>query len=139
MPTTLGVVYGANSSAGTRILQIATLSNVYSAARLAAPVGTITDVSADPRQMGNLGLRRFRCRSGHPMLREATADIVKSWKFKLPNLFRTEWKYDTIFKYHLSGKELESNETAKLTIVVESFHRIDVMSDSGKPEMQVSY
>jgi len=52
------------------------------------------------------------------MLREATADIVKSWKFKLPNLFRTEWKYDTIFKYHLSGKGLESNETAKLTIVV---------------------
>src|SRR5579864_4125621 len=66
MQTTLGVVYGATSSAGTRILQIATLSNVYSAARLAAPVGTITDVSADPRQMGNLGLRRFRCRSGHP-------------------------------------------------------------------------
>ena len=77
--------------------------------------------------------------SGHPMLREATADIVKSWKFKLPNLFRTEWKYNTVFKYHLSGKELQSNEVAKLTIVVESFHRIDVMSDSRKPEMQVSY
>ena len=77
--------------------------------------------------------------SGHPMLREATADIVKSWKFKLPNLFRTEWKYNTIFKYHLSGKELQSNEVAKLTIVAESFHRIDVMSDSRKPEMQVSY
>jgi TonB family protein len=78
-------------------------------------------------------------KSGHPMLRDATADIVKSWKFKLPNLFRTEWKYDTIFRYHLSGKELESKETAKLTIVVDSFHRIDVTSDSYKPEMQVSY
>jgi TonB family protein len=75
----------------------------------------------------------------HPMLREATAEIVTSWKFKLPNLFRTEWNYDTIFKYHLSGKELQSNETAKLTIVVDSFHRIDVMSDSYKPMMQVSY
>jgi hypothetical protein len=73
------------------------------------------------------------------MLRTATADIVKSWKFRLPNLFRTEWKYDTVFRYHLSGKGLESNETAKLTIVVESFHRIDVMSDSYKPEMQVAY
>jgi hypothetical protein len=73
------------------------------------------------------------------MLREATADIVKSWKFKMPNLFRTEWKYDTVFTYHLSGKELESNEIAKLTIVVEAFHRIDVTSDSHKPEMQVSY
>jgi hypothetical protein len=73
------------------------------------------------------------------MLRDVTADIVKSWKFKLPNLFRTEWKYDTTFKYHLSGRELQSNEMAKLTIVVDSFHRIDVMSDSHKPEMQVSY
>jgi TonB family protein len=78
-------------------------------------------------------------KSGHPMLRDVTADIVKSWKFKLPNLFRTEWKYDTTFKYHLSGRELQSNEMAKLTIVVDSFHRIDVMSDSHKPEMQVSY
>jgi TonB family protein len=78
-------------------------------------------------------------KSGHPVLREATAEIVKSWKFKLPKLFRTEWNYDTSFKYHLSGKELRSNETAKLTIVVDSFHRIDVMSDSYKPEMQVSY
>ena len=78
-------------------------------------------------------------KSGHPMLRDATANVVKSWKFRLPNLFRTEWKYDTIFRYHLSGKELESNEIAKLTIVVDSFHRIDVMSDSYTPEMQVSY
>ena len=78
-------------------------------------------------------------KSGHPTLREATADIVKSWKFRLPNLFRTEWKYETIFRYHLSGKERDSTETAKLTIVVDSFHRIDVMSDSYKPVMQVSY
>src|SRR5277367_2123946 len=33
-------------------------------------------------------------KSGHPMLKNATADIVKSWKFKMPNLFRTEWNYD---------------------------------------------
>lgn len=78
-------------------------------------------------------------KSGHPMLREVTAAIVKSWKFTLPNLFRTEWKYDTTFRYHLSGKERDSNETAKLTIVVDSFHRIDVMSDAYKPTTQVSY
>jgi TonB family protein len=78
-------------------------------------------------------------KSGHPMLRDATAVIVKSWKFKLPpNLFRTEWKYETTFRYHLSGKELQSNETAKLTIVVDSFHWIDVMSDAYKPSMQSS-
>lgn len=77
---------------------------------------------------------------GHPMLKEATATIVRSWKFELPkNLFRTEWKYDTIFRYHLSGKELDSSETAKLTIVMDTFHRIDVMSDVHKPTMQISY
>ncbi|PYU67965.1 MAG: hypothetical protein DMG49_17300 [Acidobacteria bacterium] len=77
--------------------------------------------------------------SGHPMLREATAAIVKSWKFDLPkNLFRTEWKYDTTFRYHLSGRELKSNETAKLTVVVDSFHQIEVMSDAYKPIMQYS-
>jgi TonB family protein len=78
--------------------------------------------------------------SGHPMLREATAATVRSWKFQLPkNLFRTEWKYETTFRYHSSGCELESNETAKLTIVVNSFHHIDVMSDTHKPVMQYSY
>jgi TonB family protein len=72
--------------------------------------------------------------SGPPMLRELTAATVKSWKFGMPNdLFRTEWKYETTFRYHMSGRELESNETAKLTIVIDSFHRIDVMSDTNKP------
>jgi hypothetical protein len=43
------------------------------------------------------------------MLKETTAAIVRSWKFELPkNLFRTEWKYDTIFRYHLSGKDVRS-------------------------------
>jgi TonB family protein len=79
-------------------------------------------------------------KSGHPILREATATVVKSWKFDLPkDLFRTEWKYDTTFRYHLSGKELDSNETTKLTVVVDSFHQIDVMSDAHKPAMQISY
>lgn len=75
--------------------------------------------------------------SGHPMLREATATAVKSWKFRLPkDLFRTEWKYETTFRYHLSGRELQPNETAKLTVVVDSFHRIDVMIDTYKPIVQ---
>jgi TonB family protein len=79
-------------------------------------------------------------KSGHPMLKEATATIVRSWKFELPkNLFRTEWKYDTTFRYHVSGKEFASDETATLTIVVDSFHRIDVMSDAYKPIMQTSH
>ena len=43
-------------------------------------------------------------KSGPTMLRDATADIVKSWKFKLPDLLRTEWKYETAFRYHFSAK-----------------------------------
>ncbi len=79
-------------------------------------------------------------KSGHPMLKEAAATIVRSWKFELPkNLFRTEWRYDTTITYHLSGKELDSGETAKLTIVMDSFHRIDVTSDAYKPITQMSY
>ena len=104
------------------------------AARIEGEV-KVSFVLDDKGEVGSVDVK-----SGHPMLKEATAAIVRSWKFELPkNLFRTEWKYDTTFRYHLSGKELESNETAKLTIVVDSFHRIDVMSDSYKPIMQISY
>jgi hypothetical protein len=55
------------------------------------------------------------------------------------NLFRTEWKYDTSFRYRLSGRELESDETAKPTIVVGSFRRLEVVSDAYKPTTQTSY
>ena len=81
-------------------------------------------------------------KSGHQILREATVAVVKSWKFDLPkNLFRTEWKYDTTFRYHLSGKELHSKETAQLTIVMDSFHNVDVASDAYKlvTVMQISH
>ena len=107
----------------------------YPPLALAARIEGEVKVLDDKGEVGSVDVK-----SGHPMLKEATAAIVRSWKFDLPkNLFRTEWKYDTTFRYHLSGKELESNETAKLTIVVDSFHRIDVMSDSYKPIMQISY
>ena len=104
------------------------------AARIEGEV-KVSFVLDDKGEVGSVDVK-----SGHPMLKEATAAIVRSWKFDLPkNLFRTEWKYDTTFRYHLSGKELESSEIAKLTIVMDSFHRIDVMSDSYKPIMQISY
>ena len=75
--------------------------------------------------------------SGHPMLKEAAAATVKSWKFRMPHdLFRTEWRYETTFRYHLSGRELEPSEETKLTIVVDSFHHIDVMSDTHKAIVQ---
>jgi TonB family protein len=75
--------------------------------------------------------------SGDPSFREASALIVKSWRFELPkNLFRTEWRYETAFQYHLSGRELEPWDTAKLTVIFDSFHRIEIMSDSFKPVMQ---
>jgi len=41
--------------------------------------------------------------SGHPMLKGAAEENVKTWKFELPkDLYRTEWKYDTIFNFKFS-------------------------------------
>jgi TonB family protein len=78
--------------------------------------------------------------TGPPMLRDAAAAIVRSWKFDLPkNLFRPEWKYDTAIRYRLSGRELQSGEIPKLTVVEDSFHRIEVISDALKPVIQESH
>jgi hypothetical protein len=61
----------------------------------------------------------------------ATNENIRSWKFKMPNdLYRTEWKYETIFRYH--SREVASSEPEKLTVVFESFHRVDVTRDFHK-------
>jgi TonB family protein len=68
--------------------------------------------------------------SGHPMLKSAAADIVKSWRFDLPrDLYRTEWRYETEFVYRLSGREVERN--ARLTISLDSFHRVEITTDKA--------
>jgi TonB family protein len=78
-------------------------------------------------------------KSGPGMLKLATAEIVKSWKFTLPNPAPVKREFDTIFKYHFSGKELESGKTPRLTIVVDSFRRIEVMSDAFNTQDSAAY
>jgi TonB family protein len=78
--------------------------------------------------------------SGHPMLRESAAEIVRSWKFDLPKeLYRTEWKYDTIFSYHMSGREVDQGQNLRLTIVMDSFKHFEITSDTFKPAAMASY
>ena len=73
--------------------------------------------------------------SGHPMLKSAAAAIVKTWRFDMPrDLYRTEWRYETEFVYRLSGREVERHP--KLTISLESFHRVEITSDVVKGTIQ---
>jgi hypothetical protein len=49
------------------------------------------------------------------MLREATAVIVRSWDLNFLRIYsEPNWKYDASFRYHLSGRELQSNKTIGL-------------------------
>ena len=73
--------------------------------------------------------------SGHPMLKSAAASVVKTWRFDMPrDLYRTEWRYETEFVYRLSGREVERHP--KLTISLESFHRVEINSDVVKQAIQ---
>src|SRR5438105_3360540 len=41
--------------------------------------------------------------SGHPLLKGAAEENVKTWRFELPkDVYRTEWKYDTVFDFKIS-------------------------------------
>ncbi len=53
--------------------------------------------------------------SGHPMLKGAAIDNVRTWKFENP--YALERKYETTFRYRLSGRA---------TVTFESFHEVEV-------------
>ena len=71
--------------------------------------------------------------SGHPMLKGAAIDSVITWKFENP--YAVERKYETTFRYRLSGVEVPSPRSA--TITFESFHEVDLVTDVAQPT--VSY
>ena len=72
--------------------------------------------------------------SGPSELANAALEDVKSWRFSLPHdLFRTEWRYETEFVYRFSGREVEPNGTPKLTVSLDSFQHVEVVSDAVKP------
>jgi hypothetical protein len=73
--------------------------------------------------------------SGHPMLKSAAAGIVKAWHFDMPpDLHRTELRYDTEFVYRLSGREVD--ERPRLTVSLDSFHRVEITTDVVKGTIQ---
>jgi TonB family protein len=68
--------------------------------------------------------------SGHPLLNGAALENVRTWRFDNP--YAVERKYETTFKYRLSGRELAGG-TRKLTVSLESFHNIEIVTDVYQP------
>jgi TonB family protein len=67
--------------------------------------------------------------SGHPLLKAAAVDNVKSWRFELPkDLYRTEWKYSSTFNFKIST-DGELYENPKLTVVMNSFEYVEVVTN----------
>jgi TonB family protein len=66
--------------------------------------------------------------SGHPMLKKAAIDNIKTWKFE--NLYAVERKYETTFRYQLSD-----HPTSAVTF--ESFHEVDLVADV--PQTTIDY
>ncbi len=67
--------------------------------------------------------------SGHPLLKAAAVDNVKSWRFELPkDLYRTEWKYSSTFNFKILTDE-DPYENPKLTVVMNSFEYIEVVTN----------
>jgi TonB family protein len=67
--------------------------------------------------------------SGHPLLKPAAEQNVKTWRFELPkDLYRTEWKYDTIFNFKISDDK-QPYEDPKLTVTLDSYHYVEVTTN----------
>jgi TonB-like protein len=72
--------------------------------------------------------------TGNPLLRKATEGNIRTWKFFIPkDLPQAALKCDTAFRYRLSGRKVEMNETAKVRVTVDSFHKIEILSDGYLP------
>ena len=69
--------------------------------------------------------------SGHPLLRAAAIENIKTWRFENP--YAVERKYETTFKYRLSGKEVPASATRRLTVSLESFHQVEIVTDVYEP------
>lgn len=63
--------------------------------------------------------------SGHPMLKTGAIENVKTWKFA--NNYAVDRKYETTFRYHLSGVEVATPTQCKVTF--DSFHQVEVVAD----------
>jgi TonB family protein len=68
--------------------------------------------------------------SGHPMLKGAAVENVKTWRFE-QNPYAVERKYETTFKYRLSGYESTGLKSA--TVTFDSFREVEVVTDVAPP------
>lgn len=67
--------------------------------------------------------------SGHPMLAPSAVETVKTWKFEFPeNAFQEGRKYETTFHYKLSKEEFEQENQPKVSVAVNTFHDIEIMT-----------
>ncbi len=74
--------------------------------------------------------------SGHGLLRRATEENIRTWKFFIPAAARQpELKLTTTFRYHFSGRKIVINQTGRLTVTVDSFHKIEVVTDEFIPNL----
>jgi len=63
------------------------------------------------------------------MLKGAAEENVKTWKFELPkNLYRTDWKYSTVFHFKISSDE-QPYENPKLTVTLDSYRYVEVVTN----------
>jgi hypothetical protein len=51
----------------------------------------------------------------------------------LDNPYTVERKYETTLEYRLSGRELAAGQTKKLTVSLESFHKVEIVTDVYQP------
>lgn len=67
--------------------------------------------------------------SGHPTLAPATVETVKSWKVEFPeDAFQEGRKYETTFAYKLSREEIEQENQPKVSVALNTFHRVEIMA-----------
>jgi TonB family protein len=67
--------------------------------------------------------------SGHPLLKGAAEENVKTWRFELPkDVYRTEWKYDTVFDFKISDDK-QPYEEPKLTVSLDSYRYVEVTTN----------
>jgi TonB family protein len=67
--------------------------------------------------------------SGHPLLKAVAEENVRTWRFDLPkDLYRTDWKYDTIFNFKISD-DTQPYEDPKLTVTIDSYRYVEVTTN----------
>jgi len=79
--------------------------------------------------------------SGPSLLWDETRENIQTWKFTMPTHSPdASQKYKTKFYYRFSGRQVEGDDesgpTLRLTISVDSFHQIEIVSDTYKPTLQ---